>query len=72
MELIFNEYDVKIHRDNERFFLTYDAGHIIEEYKTIEITKDEALRAQENSKAAYLVIIHHQNVERFGEDYMNR
>ncbi len=72
MELIFSGYGVEIHKQEERYFLTFDAGGIVDEYKTFEITQDEAMRAQESGEDADRIIIHHRNIEDFGEDYMNR
>ncbi len=72
MELIFSGYGVEIHKQEERYFLTFDAGEIVDEYKTFEISQEEAVRAQQSGEDAYRIIIHHQNVELFGEDYMNR
>ncbi len=72
MELIFSGYGVEIHKQEGRYFLTFDAGGIVDEYKTFEITQDEAMRAQESGEDADWVINHYKNIERLGEDYMNR
>ena len=72
MELIFSGYGVDICKEADRYFLTYDAGGIVIHYKTIEISEAEALRARESDAGAHQVVLHHQNIEEFGGDYMER
>ncbi len=65
MELI-SGYGVEIHKQEERYFLTFDAGEIVDEYNRNFRKKPQC--AQQSGEDAYRIIIHHQNVELFGED----
>jgi len=63
MEVIFTGYNIEISKENEKYYLTFDEGRFAIKYRTIEITKEEALKAQESAEASYQVVIDFQNKE---------
>lgn len=64
MEVIFTGYNIEITKDGGKYFLTFDEGRYIIKYRTIEISKEEAKRAQESAEASYKVVIDFQNREK--------
>ncbi len=72
MITIFKNGYMEILKDESRYVIRYDSGDIGGTIREVEVTEEEAIRAQESDDAAYWVIIHHRNIERLGEDYMNR
>ena len=60
-ELIFSGYGINIFKTNEKIFLRYDVGEIFIKMQDIEITEEEAIKAQISSKDAYEVILKHEN-----------
>lgn len=63
MEVIFTGYNTEIAKEGDKYFLTFDEGRHTIKYKTIEITKEEAKRAQESAEGSYKVVIDFQNRE---------
>ena len=59
--VIFEDYGIEIILRENRYFIKYDAGELLIKYEEIEITKEEADRAQQGEKNAYEVIIWYQN-----------
>lgn len=64
MDVIFSDYGIEISIENEKYFLSYDEGELVPKFRTIEITREEAEKAQLSPKNAYEVIINFQNRER--------
>ena len=64
MNLIFDGYGIEISEDNGRYYLNYDEGELVPQFRTIEISLEEAEKAKLSSKDAYEVIIAFQNKER--------
>lgn len=64
MEVIFTGYNIEITKDGEKYFLTFDEGRHTIKYRTIEISKEEAQKAQESAEASYKVVIDFQNREK--------
>jgi hypothetical protein len=58
---IFSDYGIDIHENNGQYFLTFDQGEIAVQMTTIEISKEDAEKAQQSANDAYQVIIKHQN-----------
>lgn len=63
MEVIFQGYNIEISKDGEKYFLTFDEGRFAIKLRTIEITKEEAMKAQESVEGSYQVVIDFQNRE---------
>jgi len=54
---IYEGYGLEIMDRDGRYFLSYDGGGIVVEYKEIEISKDDVCKIQENGENAYGIII---------------
>lgn len=65
MEKIFTGNGIEIFKQNDIYFLIYDAGEISDKMKKIQITEEEAELAQKSSMDAYNVIIKYQNRDFF-------
>ncbi|TQR20865.1 hypothetical protein [Psychrobacillus vulpis] len=63
MGVIFTDYGIEISIENGRYFLNYDEGELVPQFRTIEITFEEAEKAKLSPKDAYEVIIAFQNKE---------
>jgi hypothetical protein len=61
MEIIFIGHGVEISKQNDKYYLTYDAGEISDRIDTIQITSEEARKAQQGSMEVYKIIIKYQN-----------
>ena len=64
MSVIFSDYGIEISVENGKYFLNYDEGELVPQFRTIEITLEEAEKAKQSPKDAYEVIIKFQNKER--------
>lgn len=62
--LIFNEFGIEISFKNEKYYLTFDEGEIAVKMVTIEISEEDAKRAQRSSNDAYQVILKYQNMKK--------
>lgn len=67
MEKVFEGYGIGIVKKDEKLFLRYDAGEIVSDYREIEISQEDAEKAQKSSQGAYEVIIAYQNKNIYGE-----
>ena len=72
MITIYRNYWLEIFKDDERYVIRYNSGDHFDSIREIEVTEEDAMRAQEGDEAAYWVITHYKNVEQFGEEEMNR
>jgi hypothetical protein len=63
-EIQFAGFGIEIINRSERYYLRYDAGELVVKMVEIEITEDEAGRAQLSEKDAYEVILAHQLLDR--------
>ena len=61
MKVIFVGHGIEISKQDDKYYLTYDAGEISDRIETIKITSEEAIQAQQGSMAAYNIIIKYQN-----------
>ena len=60
MKKIFEEYGIEISTENGKYHVKYDAGEIVEQFDTIEISESDAMRAQLSEKDAYDLILENQ------------
>jgi hypothetical protein len=54
---VFNKFGIRIFRRDDRIFIEFDAGHIASQYKQVEVTEEEAAKAQLSEKDAYEVLL---------------
>ncbi|PKM73131.1 MAG: hypothetical protein CVU91_06075 [Firmicutes bacterium HGW-Firmicutes-16] len=62
--VIFEDYGVEIILKDGRYYIRYDAGRIAIIYDEIEITKEEAERAQQGPQNAMEIIWYYKNKKR--------
>ena len=60
MEKIFSGYGIEIFINGGKYFLRYDSGEIVSKLIEIEISEEDAKRAQLSENDAYWVIIEYQ------------
>lgn len=72
MTIIYKNGWMEIFECDGKYFIRYDSGDHFGRIRELEVTKEDALRAQEGDEAAYWVLTHYENVEQFGEEEMNR
>ena len=60
MENVFSDYGIEIFKGDGKYFLRYDSGEIVSKLMEIEISEEDAIRAQLSEKDAYWVIIDNQ------------
>ncbi len=63
MEVIFKGYNIELSKDKDKYFLTFDEGRFAIKMRTIEITEEEAIKAQKSAEDSYQVVIDFQNRE---------
>ncbi len=63
MSIIFSDYGIEINEENGKYFLEYDEGELVPKFRKIEISSEDAEKAQKSPKDAYDVIIAFQNKE---------
>ena len=68
MKLIREKEGIKLLKDEDVFYLEYDAGAHMVKKKRIEISSDEAELCQYLDNGMYDTIIHYQNNGIYGED----
>lgn len=63
MNKIYEDYGIEILRDDEKYFLRYDAGEIVVQLKDIEISEVEAreIQQQKSEKELYDYMIKNLN-----------
>lgn len=60
-KIIFSDYGIDLLKtENNRYYLSYDAGGIGSKEITVEITLAEFIQAQKSEQDAYLVILETQ------------
>lgn len=66
MKKIFEDYGIEIIERKGKYFLRYDAGELLCKYEELNVTPEDAEKAQLSEKDAYEVIIKYQNEKMFG------
>lgn len=59
---IFEDYGIIIMQNNEKYYIQYDAGELVDKIDTIEVSKEDAEKAQLGEEDAYIVILQYQNL----------
>lgn len=62
MKKIFEDYGIIIMQDNEKYYIQYDAGELVDKIDTIEVSKEDAEKAQIGEENAYNVILQYQKL----------
>jgi propanediol utilization protein len=60
-KIIFSDYGIDIFERNGKKYIRYDAGELVVQMREIQITEEEAVKAQISAKDAYNVIIACEN-----------
>ena len=59
-ERIFCDYGIEIFKRDGRYFIKYDAGEIVGRFVEVEVTEQQALKAQKSESDAYHVLLEHE------------
>lgn len=62
MKKIFEDYGIIIMQDDEKYYIQYDAGELVDKIDTIQVSKEDAEKAQLGEGDAYNVILQYQNL----------
>ena len=60
MQKIFEDYGIEIFTEDGRYYIRYDAGEIAIIYNTIEVSEEDAIRAQKSVYDADRVILENE------------
>lgn len=59
-DVISDKFGVQVIYKDERYFLRYDAGELVDDMKIVEVSKNDAVRSQLTSDDAYQVLLTYQ------------
>lgn len=62
MKKIFEDYGIIIMQQDDKYYIQYDAGELVDNIDTIEVSKADAEKAQIGEEEAYCVILQNQNL----------
>lgn len=62
MKKIYEDYGIIIMQDDDKYYIQYDAGELVDKIDTIEVSKEDAEKAQLGEEDAYNVILQYQNL----------
>ena len=57
MEKLFEDYGIVIMQEDEKYYIQYDAGELVDKITTIELSKEDADRVRLGEEEAYNVIV---------------
>lgn len=60
MNTIFIDYGIEIIIKNDKYYIRYDTGEIVQKMSEIEVSEEDAKKAQKSSDDAYKVILSYQ------------
>jgi len=63
MEIVYKNDWMQIIKKGEQYIIQYNSGDLIISIREIEVSKDDALKAQKSEQNAYEVILKYQNLE---------
>ncbi len=63
MEIAYKNDWMQIIKKGEQYIIQYNSGDLINSIREIEVSKDDALKAQKSEQNAYEVILKYQNLE---------
>ena len=62
MQKIFEDYGIEIFVENGHYYIQYAAGELVDHIIEIEVSEEEAIRAQKSEEDAYHVILEQQGL----------
>lgn len=69
MEKIMEDEGIELYKNNNKYYLRYDAGELMIKMKNLEISEEEAKNVINNPDSAYNIIIAYHDSGIYGEDY---
>ena len=60
MQKIFEDYGIEIFTEDGKYYIRCEAGEMVIRYVTIEVSEEDAIRAQKSENDAYHVLIEHK------------
>ena len=63
MEIIYKSDWMQVVKRGEQYSIQYNSGDLINSVNEIEVSKQDALKAQEGDQSAYEIIIRYQNLQ---------
>ena len=63
MEIVYKNDWMQIIKKGEQYIIQYNSGDLINSIREIEVSKDDALKAQKSEQNAYEVILKYHNLE---------
>lgn len=68
MQKILEDEGIGLYRDNNKYFLRYDAGELTVKMKNLGISAEEAENVIENPDSAFDIILAYHDKGIYGED----
>lgn len=62
MNKIFEDYGIIIMQDDDKYYIQYDAGELVDKIDIIEVSGEDAEKARLGEEEAYNVILQYQNL----------
>ena len=62
MKKIYEDYGIIIMQGDNKYYIQYDAGELVDKIDIIEVSKEDAEKAQIGEEEAYSVILQYQNL----------
>lgn len=62
MNKIYENYGIIIMKNDNKYYIQYDAGELVDKIDIIEVSKEDAEKAQIGEEEAYSVILQYQNL----------
>ncbi|SEI40089.1 hypothetical protein [Frateuria terrea] len=56
-EKLFEDYGITLFRRSDKFFVRYDAGHLVVQMREDEVTEEQAVQLQQDEQSAYHVLL---------------
>lgn len=56
-EKVFEDYGIILFKRGGKFFVLYDAGHLVGQMREDEVTEEQAVRLQQGEQSAYHVLL---------------
>ncbi|MCI9127986.1 MAG: hypothetical protein HFG28_12575 [Eubacterium sp.] len=64
MKKIYEDYGIIIMQGDNKYYIQYDAGELVDKIDIIEVSKENAEKAQIGEEEAYSVILQYQNLKK--------
>ena len=60
MQKLFEDYGIEIFAEDGKYYIRFEAGEMLLRYETIEVSEEDAMRAQKSENDAYRVLIENE------------